>query len=332
MRAYILEKKKLILTELPDPRPAENEVLIKIEYVGINYAEILSRKGLYGWKPKGPYIPGMEASGTIIGAGKNVSPDRIGQSVMIGTKNGCYAEKVAVPIHQALSAIPNYSMQENAAFLVTFLTAWVMLFELAHLQSGDTVLITAAAGGVGSAAIQMASKLGCKVYGLAGSNEKINFIQQLGAAGGFNYRSSDWKLRLKNEISGADVILELVGGDIFKTCFKILNPFGRIIIGGFASFNLKKWNPFSWYRTWRDIPRIPIAGLAKKTGAVMASHLGYLLKQPEKTTAIYQRLASYVTQHEIIPVVDREFPFEEALQAQLFIEQRNNIGKVLLKV
>jgi NADPH:quinone reductase-like Zn-dependent oxidoreductase len=332
MRAYILEKKRLKLTEVPDPRPAENEVLVQLEYIGINYAEILSRKGLYGWKPKNSYIPGMEASGTITEVGNNVTSDRIGQAVMIGTQHGCYAEKVAVPSYQALAAIPHYSMQENAAFLVTFMTAWVMLFELAHLQSSDTVLITAAAGGVGSAAVQLASKLGCKVYGLAGNDEKITFVKRLGATNAFNYRLRNWPEQIQVEIEGADVVLEFVGGDIFKSCFNMLNPFGRMLIAGFASFNLNKWNPFSWYRTWRDIPRIPIVRLAKKTGAVMASHLGYLLKQPEKMTTIYQRLASYISQYEIKPVIDKEFSFEQALQAQLFIEQRNNIGKVLLKV
>jgi NADPH:quinone reductase-like Zn-dependent oxidoreductase len=332
MRAHILEKKTLTLTEVPDPRPADNEVLVQLQYIGINYAEILSRKGLYGWKPKGIYIPGMEASGIILEVGKGVDSARIGQKVMIGTQHGCYAEKITVPSHQALAAIPTYSMQENAAFLVTFITAWVMLVELAHLQSSDTVLVTAAAGGVGSAAVQLAAQMGCKVYGLAGNQAKIDFVQTLGAAGAFNYRGSGWQKQVRDSLSGADVVLEFVGGDIFKFCFDLLNPFGRMLIAGFASFNLQKWNPFSWYRTWRDMPRIPIAGLAKKTGAVMASHLGYLLKQPERMIGIYQKLASYVAKHEIKPVIDREFPFEDVLQAHLFIEQRNNIGKVLLKV
>ena len=331
MRAFVLEKKTLKLVEMPEQKPEENEVLVQIEYIGINYADILSRKGLYGWKPKRPYIPGMEASGMIIEVGKNVPAERIGQKVMIGTQNGCYAERVVVPSYQALVAIPHFTMQENAAFLVTFMTAWIMLFELAHLKSSDTVLISAAAGGVGSAAVHLACKLGCKVYGLAGSEEKVDFIKKSGAVNAFNYRQSDWAGLVRSEIHHADVILEFVGGDVYKTCFDLLGPFGRIGIAGFTSFNLKKWNPFSWYRTWRDMPRIPIARLAKKTGSVLASHLGYLLKEPEKLLEIYNRLVNYTTNYKIKPVIDREFPFQDALQAQKFIEQRNNIGKVLLK-
>lgn len=179
MKAILLKKsgKPEVLRpeEAADPVPAKGEVLVRMHYTGINYAEILSRKGLYGWAVKRPYILGMEGSGIVESVGEGVEASRVGQRVMVGTQFGCYAEKIAVPQERAITALDQYSMEENAAFLVNFMTAWVSLFSLAKLQKNEKVLITAAAGGVGTAAVQLAAESGCKVYGLAGSAEKLIF-------------------------------------------------------------------------------------------------------------------------------------------------------------
>ncbi len=334
MKAIILKKtgKPHVLAPetVPDPAPAAGEVLVEMAYAGINYAEILSRKGLYGWAIKRPYILGMEGSGVISAVGDGVDSNRVGEKVVVGTQYGCYAEKIALPAERAIPAVDHFSMAENAAFVVNYMTAWISLNQMAKLQKGETLLITAAAGGVGTAAVQIASKMGAKVYGLAGSQEKIDFLKELGATDAFNYRESDCFEKLKAATGGLDVVLEMVGGDVFKQAYAMLNPFGRLTLAGFASLDLKKWNPFSWWKTWRDIPRANFSDLAHKSVAVMASHIGYLLDDPERMMAIYNDLAAFVTRHKIRPIIGKTFPFDAVADAHTFIESRKSIGKVLL--
>ena len=255
----------------------------------------------------------------------------LGKKVMIGTQYGCYAEKIAVPEERAIPALEQYSIEENAAFAVNYMTAWVSLFEMAKLKPQESLLITAAAGGVGTAAVQMAAKLGCRVYGMAGSQEKIDLLKSLGVTEAVNYRESDCFDKLRDISGGMDVVLEMVGGDIFKESFELLNPFGRIMVAGFASLDLKKWNPFSWLKTWQDVPRFDIRTMAHKSVAVMASHLGYLMDRPEQMQNIFDDLKAFAAKHQIKPIVGKVFPFEEAAEAHRFIESRKSIGKVLLK-
>ena len=337
MKAIVLNKvgnaDVMKITDTPKPRLSQGNVLVKNRYVGINYAEILSRKGVYGWSPKRPYILGMESSGVIEEVGEGVDNSRIGQKVIVGAKCGTYAEYTAVPELQAIPAVENYSMEENASFLVNYLTSWVALFRMAGIKPGDKVLISAAAGGVGTAAVQLSVKQGCRVYGLAGSKEKLDFLNSLGVVGALNYNEKHWDEKLKSTTNGVDVVLELVGGDVNKSCFKILNPFGRIVVAGFASLNLNKWNPYSIYKTYKDIPRFKTGELAEKSVAVMSTHIGKLLDQnADLLTEQFEELMGFVAGHDIRPVIDRVFPLYEAALAHEYIESRQSIGKVLLKV
>lgn len=336
MRGYLLRKTGkpdvLRLSEILDPVPGAGEVLVRLQCIGINYAEILSRKGLYGWAPKRPYTLGMEGAGVIEEIGDAVEKSRLGERVIVGTQFGCYAEKIAVPQQQALPAIARFSIEENAAFAVNYMTAWVALFELARLQKNETLLVTAAAGGVGTAACQLAAKKGCRVFGLAGSEEKIELVKKLGAADAFNYRDADVFEKLRQACCGIDVALELVGGRIFKESFNSLNPFGRLVVAGFASLNLNWWNPFSIWQTWRDLPRANVLKMAEKSVGVMASHLGYLLDQPQRLHAIFDDLQKFVTATQIKPIIGKIFKFDQAAQAHAYIESRSSIGKVLLQI
>ena len=215
MKAFTLTKhgnpSVLKITEIPEPNPNAGEIRIKIKKIGINYAEILSRKGMYGWAPKLPYILGMEAFGEIDALGENVSHRQIGEHVIIGTQFGSYAEKILVKEQQALPVIESFSPEENAAFAVNYLTAWVSLFEMARLRSTDSVLIHAAAGGVGTAAVQLAKLFGCTVYGTAGNDEKIKLLSDLNIDGAINYRTQDFEKEIKKMTNGkgVDVILVL---------------------------------------------------------------------------------------------------------------------------
>jgi len=337
VKAIVLDKtggpEKLIISEVNTPVPGPGEVGVRVHYAGINYAEILSRKGLYGWAPKRPYILGMEASGVIEELGEGVDKSRLGQDVMVGTKTGAYAEKIVIPQNQAIPSPEGFSMEESAAFLVNYMTAWVSLFTMANTQPGETVLITAAAGGVGTAAVQLAGANGCRVYGMAGSEKKIDFIKSLGAKDAFNYRLSNCFEALLSQTNGVDVALETVGGDVFKRSLNSLNPFGRIVVAGFASLDLKKWNPYSWYKTWRDLPGADIRIISQKSVAVMSCHIGYLMEEePKKMEANYGELKDFVLKHNIKPIVGKVFSFEDACDAHRYIESRKSTGKVLLSL
>lgn len=335
MKAIVLKKtggpRVLKQCEVPEPDPGPGEVRVHLRYTGINYAEILSRKGLYRWAPRRPYVLGMEGSGVIETVGAGVDPSRVGQKVMVGTQYGCYAGKVVVPQERAIPAIESLTMEENAAFGVNYMTAWVALMELARLQERENVLITAAAGGVGTAAVQLAAKHGCQVYGLAGSQEKVDLVRSLGATDALDYTRPDWLQRLQEMAGGFDVVLETVGGSVYRSCLELVNPFGRIVVAGFASLNLKRWNPASWWRTWRDMPRAKLLDLARASTGIMATHLGYLLDEPARLQAVFGRLNAFVTEQGIRPVIGRIFPFEGVAEAHAFVESRRSVGKVLLK-
>ncbi len=195
------------------------------------------------------------------------------------------------------------------------------------------MLITAAAGGVGTAAVQLAAKAGCEVYGMAGSAQKLELVKSLGASEAFNYNDPDCFKNLIASTGGVNVVIEMVGGDVFKKSMDSLNTFGSIVVTGFASLDLNKWSPRSWLRTWRDIPRADIGELARKSISVMSSHLGHLLdREPEKMSQLYGELRGFVLEHSIRPVVNRVFDLEEARQAHEYIESRKSEGKVLLKI
>lgn len=336
MKAYLLKKhgkpEVLKIHEVEEPSPKPNEVKIKVSHIGINYAEILSRRGQYNWAPSKPYIPGMEGIGEIVEVGSEAGNHKPGDKVIFGNQTGTYAEFITVRDYMALPVIPNMTDEENAAFLVNFVTAWISLFKMGRILPEDIVLIHAAAGGVGTAAVQLAKAHGCKVYGTASRPEKIDLIKRLGADEAINYLTEDFYQVIKEKDGGVDYVLEVVGGDVFKKSVELLNPFGRLVVTGYASIPLNKWNPLTWWPTWRDAPKAPIMKMAQNSYGILASHVGYLIEKPEVVKANWEELASYVNKHNLKPVVSKTFNFDELPEAHRYIESRESYGKVLVKV
>ena len=338
MKAYVLKKtgapRILKMEEVDTPLMGSSEVRVKIQSIGLNYAEIQSRKGLYGWAPKRPYIPGMEAFGIIEEVGADVATLKTGMPVIVVGQFGCYAEEVVVPETQILPSIQHFSEAENAAFAVQFMTAWVALMEICRLRSTDRVLIQAAAGGVGTAAVQIAKANGCEVFGTASRDSKLELIRSLGADHAINYGTDDFVKYIHNTTGGqgVDVVLEVVGGEIFRKSLEILNPFGRLVVIGFASLNLNKLNPFSWWQTWRDIPRVKIDAMATASQVVGASHLGYLLEDTERLMRIWGELKEFTVKHELKPVIGHEFPFANMAEAHALMESRQSMGKIVIHI
>lgn len=305
---------------------------IKVKILGLNYAEILSRKGQYNWAPKKPYVPGMEGFGEIIEIGDGVQSVKVGDEVIFGTQFGAYAEYVSVPEYMAFKKIAEFSDEENAAYLVNFMTAWISLINMCRMKPSDKVLIQAAAGGVGTAAVQIAKKYGCKVFGTAGNDEKLKLLDDLGIDLAINYRSADFYKILKEKEGGVDIVLEVVGGDVFKKSIELLNPFGRLIVTGYASIPLVRWNPWTWWLTWKHAPKVNIMKMAQGSYGILASHIGYLIENREVVHQNWNEMKEFVLKHDIRPIVGAVYNFDEMAQAHSFIESRQSHGKVLVKV
>ena len=338
MRAWVLSRTgsadALTLTDIPSPEPGPGEVAVRVEAIGINYAEVLSRKGLYGWAPKRPYVPGMEAAGTIETMGPGVSDRHVGERVICGMQYGAYAERLVLPANRAFPAFTHFSLEENTAFAVNFLTAWVALMEMGRLRSTDRVGITAAAGGVGTAAVQIAAAHGCRVIGMAGSDEKLGRLRELGAVETGNYRRADFLERLDAATAdgGFDVVLEVVGGEVYRACVDRFANFGRIVVVGYAGLDYKRWNPLTWWKAWRGAPRMNVMKAATASTGVLATHIGYLLPDEQRLLTIWTALTDFTQKHDLRPVVGATYPFEELPEAHRFMESRESVGKLVVRV
>lgn len=321
----------LRMEDIPEPTPKSGYVKVKIECIGINYAEILSRKGQYSWAPKKPYVMGMEGYGEVVELGEDTTRFKVGDKVIIGQQYGSYAEYVCAPEHLCFPAFDNFSPEENAAFLVNFMTAWVALKKMARVEAGERVLIQAAAGGVGTAAVQIAKALNCEVYGTASKDEKLELIKKLGGKP-VNYRTHDFHDEIIKDGGKVDCVLETVGGEVFKKSKKLLNPFGRLVVVGFASMNLKIWNPFSWVKTYMDAPKVNMMNMAMESKGIYATHIGYLTENEDLTSSISDELYHFVKQHNLKPIVGKKFPFSELPEAHRYMESRDSIGKLVVKL
>ena len=334
MRAVFLRRHGppdvLRVTEAPDPTPGPGQIVVGVGAVGLNYAEVLSRKGLYGWAPPLPYVLGMEAAGSIEAVGEGV--DRaVGEPVIVGLQHGAYAERILVRDHQALPALPGFSVEENAAFGVNWLTAWVGLMEMGRLRPSDRVLVSPAGGGVGTAAVQIASRFGCEVVAMAGSDSKLERVAKLGASAGVNYREHGWEERLEG-LGTFDVALEMVGGEVFRAACAALAPFGRVVVAGYAGLDYRRWRPWTWWPAWRGMPRMSLTDMLMGSRGMLSTHLGYLLRDPERMRQVWSALVAFSMEHNLRPVVGHVLPFESIADAHKLLESRNSYGKVVLQL
>lgn len=330
MRAIVLKKyggpEVLRVTEVPAPEPRANEVRVRVRVIGINFAEVLSRRGLYSWAPRLPYIPGMEAFGVIDAIGANVTTHRIGDEVVVGTQFGTYAELICVPADRALPALASFSAEENAAFAVNYLTAWIGLMEMARLRASDTLLVTSAAGGVGSAAVQLGAKLGARVIGAAGRG-KQDAVRHLGAAVALDYSDPAWA----SQLEPLHVVLEMTGGPVYRAAVRNLAPMGRIVMAGASDAFPRTRNPLARIAALRNLPRASIFDMLRRSYGVMSFHAGWLL-DAGAIAAQWNDLVAFATKHQIRPVVGERFAFEEMAAAHRALESRQNIGKVVVTI
>jgi len=213
MKAFILrttgKPKVLRISEIEPPQISQpQDIIVRVKYIGLNYAEVLSRKGQYSWTPPRPYVPGMECFGVVEEVGEEVSHVKVGDQVVVGGQYGSYAEKVKAKQHLVFKALDFLNEKENAALLVNYMTAWVALMKQARISEGETVLVQAAAGGVGTAAVQIGKAAGAIVIGTAGKDQKCQLVKNLGADLAINYINQDFYAIVKEQYNGVDAVLE----------------------------------------------------------------------------------------------------------------------------
>jgi len=328
----VLREREILL-----PEPGPEEIQLRVQAAGVNFADLLQRVGLYGKVPPLPYSPGFEVAGEVVQVGSEVRGWKPGERAVALLRFGGYARDVVIPAGQAFPYPAPLTPTEAAAVPVVFLTAWVCLFETGHARPGDTVLILGAGGGVGTAAVQLAVDRGLRVYGTAGTPAKRTFVvQDLGAEACFDSRG-DWAHDLERALGerrGLDIALDPVGGRATAVCRKLLGPLGRLVFYGMSEAlpgSRRSWLKAGLAR-FRTPSVHPLSLVAPNQG-VFGVHLLYLGRKEYLLAPALQEIYSGVLGGRWKPILDRTFPLDRAgaVEAHRYLHQRRNLGKVVLE-
>ena len=301
------------------PTPAAGEVLIAVDAAGINRADLLQRKGLYPPPPDASPIMGLEVSGTVTAVGDGVEDWAVGDAICALTHGGGYASHAIAPVGQCLPVPASYSLREAAGLPEAVLTVWHNIFQRAGFESGDTVLIHGGASGVGSLGVAMCKAMGGRVFSTAGSDETCRRVEALGAERAINYREEDYAevLAELGLTDGVDIILDMVGGDYIQKNLAVAAPEGRIV-------NIAYQHGFA-----AEVNFLPV--LLKRltvTGSTLRAQS--LAQKTQMVHEIRDRLFEHLDSGAVKPIIDREFPLEDALAAQDYMESGVHMGKILL--
>lgn len=312
------EPSDLKLVELPDPKPKKDQVSIDVRAIGCNFFDILMVQGKYQVKPPLPFSPGGEIAGVVRAVGSEVTNVSPGDRVFALLGWGGYASVAVAPAAGVVCMPDDMPFDHGAAFGIVYQTAYFGLVYRGALQAGETLLVHAAAGGVGLAAVQIGKALGARVLATAGSSEKLELARRHGADEVFDYSSDDWVDQVKESTGGkgADVIYDPVGGKIFDLSTKCIAFSGRLLVIGFASGH---------------IPTIQLNRVLLKNISIVGLHWGaYRQHEPERIPQAMQALFELYAQGAVRPVVSSTYPLTQAAAALDEIASRRSVGKVVL--
>lgn len=304
--------------ELSAVRAAPGEVVIDVEAIGCNFFDTLITQGKYQIQPELPFAPGAEVAGRVREIGSGVTRLRVGDRVSALLEYGGFASVVAAPDARVFRMPDAMSFQEAAALGLVYQTSYVALVHRARLKEGETLLVHAAAGGVGLAAVQIGLALGAKVIGTAGSTDKLELVARQGADAVINYRDDDWVERVKELTNGrgADVIYDPVGGETFDLSTKCVAFEGRILIIGFASGR---------------IPTPKMSRVMVKNFSLIGLHWGlYFQKNPAVLQDAQEAIARLHSDGKICPLVSETYPLTAASEALAALGARKTTGKIVL--
>jgi synaptic vesicle membrane protein VAT-1 len=325
---------KLQIRESSDPTPAGEQVRIRVKASGINFADILARQGLYPDSPKIPCVVGYEVSGAVDAVGPSAEKSWVGREVFALTRFGGYSDLVLVPQMQVIAKPASLSHEEAAAIPVNYLTAWQLLVVMGSLKPGETVLIHNAGGGVGLAAIDIARHIGATVYGTASSG-KHAFLKQRGLDQPIDYRAKDWAIELDRltEGKGVSLIIDPLGGNHWRKSYKALRSAGRLGMFGVSVVTTSKLSGrLRLLPVALGTPLFHPLQLMSANKSVFGVNLGHMWHENEMIAGWIQILLKGVEDGWVRPLVDKTFPLAQVGEAHTYIEERKNIGKVILTV
>ena len=341
MKAVVLTRtggpEVLQVQEWPDPPVAAGEVRIAVRAAGLNFADTMARVGFYPAAPKTPCVLGYEVAGEVDTIGADVSGLAIGQRVMAGTHFGGQAELATAHATDVMPMPDNLSFEEGAAFCVNYATAYAGLIIMGGLRAQNRVLIHSAAGGVGTAAIQIARNADAEIFGTA-SATKHQAIKAQGVHHAIDYRSQDFKAEVRRltDGEGVDIVMDALGPTSFRKDYRILRPGGRLIMYGLSE---------ALNENGRNLRTAVTSLLRLPTSTMPWWHTGRMLNQNRGVFGlnllswwrreggmdrITRPLLTDLGAGRLAPVIAKAFPFERAGEAHRFLAERRNIGKVVL--
>jgi len=309
-------------TERPTPEPKAGEVLIEIQAASLNFPDLLIVQNKYQMKPPLPFVPGSEYAGVVRAVGEGVKHLHAGQSVACLSGTGGFATHAIAPAAWCMPLPAGFSPVDAAAFIMIYATSWHALMDRAALQAGETVLVLGAAGGVGTAAIQLAKAAGARVIAAASTDEKCALCKSLGADEAINYSVHTPARGLRDEIKrltngkGPDVIYDPVGGDFAEPAFRSIAWRGRYLVVGFAS---------------GPIPSLPLNLALLKGASIVGVFWGEFAKrEPQANAEMMQTLAGMYLKGQIRPQIDQTLPMHDLPKAFAVMGSRSVKGKLVL--
>lgn len=326
--------KVLEVREAPDPTPGPGEVRVAVEAAGVNFADVVARLGLYLDAPPAPFVPGYEVAGRVDALGPGVTAPAVGARVVALTRFGGYSSRVCIPAAQAVEVPDDLPGPQAAAIPVVYLTAWHSLVTLGNLRAGERVLIHAAAGGVGLAALQICKLRGAgRILGTA-SKGKHEQLRAMGLTDPIDYTSVDFEVEARRLTDGAGVhiVLDAVGGKSFKKSYDLLTHGGRLICFGASSITGGgRRNYLKILSGLLGMPKFkPIDMMMSNRGVFGVNMLHMAEHAPELTAAQLKEIVEHVVAKRLQPTVDLVVPFDQAAKAHDRLEGRGNVGKVVL--
>ncbi len=327
----------LVLEQHPDPAPGPGEVLVRVDSVGVNYADCIVRMGLYssakvlsGY----PITPGFEVAGEVTAVGEGVEDLAVGTLVIGITLFGGYTSHLVLPRDLVFRLPETLPVEQAGGFATIFLTAWTGLIHLANARPGEQVLVHSAAGGVGSALVQLARLKGCRVVGVVGSAHKVAAVEALGADAVIDKSSSDlWREAERLAPGGYDVVLDANGVETLWQSYRHVAPLGRLVVYGFASMlprggQRRNWLKLAWHY-WRT-PRFDPLRMTNSNRSVLAYNLSYMTSQVPLLQRAIGELLGWVVEGRLQMPAVTAYPLSKAAEAQRALESGETVGKLVL--